>query len=1551
MPELAGATVKAVYVNDTNTDFTADGLAVAVSADTLNIGDNKIVVAFETADSQIEVSLSVIKATMIITTVDEWKNLSTTMTVDNLIEHDKSYGGYYILGADIDMAGATFGCLWNWTETRTWNSRSGGFMGTIDGRGHYVANMKTGPFGLFGIMNTVGVLKNIGFLNLDLSSAGSLLGSMSNGTVENVYVDLVAARRGANPNGFGLGNPNGDAYGEYNWKNSFINVQSVTADHKDSVAGFGYVLGSAHNGFGAFTNVLMVSNGANVYNALSTGNPAYGAGELNVYQTKADMMAAEDWSIEGWSDIWALDGQGLPIFKSIKDSALYDVVITNTVLEVVQGGEYQVNVANPANVVYSVANEGFEISASGKITVPADTEVGTKIVVTATNLVSGDSASIEIVVTESVQTIRLDSIGYVGIKNGETFNVNLADYANYTLVSAICDGANAFTTASFAEGVLTLDTATLGTVMNADKMLNIKLTSDEGTVVLEIPFKTATMTIGSTEDLNAFSSTTVAQNDYFVVTNSFDYTGEYTSSMNFKYATLDGQGYTINNLHVTNGFIRNSENVRNQAFVKNLIFTNAKANAGNAFLFAAGGFTMNNIYISMAADNQGYALNLDTYGVSQLNGVIVEFTSGKGTEYASKMIHPDYGTLKNIYVVGGVGVVQGFSQWHGNDTDEAYAQYNSWNAFRDANIDFAARWDANFWDWSKGVAVPKNLTIKSVPNVDAMGDTVVTGGVYDIPFVSGHIASINEVAGVSLSGSSIVVSTEVADETEIVITFTNVVTGDTTTKTIKAISSRNVTLETTTDIDVNTANEIDVSEAGLVSVSSVTANGTAVEVAFADGKVTLPANVFGNGKTDWENQTFTVLGKDADGANVTVTVPVFAYAAVSDIRDMSLKAAGYVEDKNYYGYFRLTSDFDATGWTGNGTYSGGWTHFFYGTIDGQGHMISNFAPQWASGVFCCNYGTIKNLIFKNVQVNNNTSVIAMDQANVGVTENIVVEVALNSKGDGGNPVGGLVSKNNSGIIRNNVVIYTGGYSNTDGYQGLFAAWSKADGTVENNVAVKLVNNTIYGVPGTASTITSDATECANETNKIYDSAEAYLADAGNITQDDWAMAYMAKLTGEYVNVVGSAAVAVGASGQYGVISNRYGATFSLKEAVEGVSMSADGVLTVGADVTAENVTVVATNALGVSREMNVAIVSKTESVSLAAVEYDAYRNAGAAIDVSSVSTEDLALLSVTVGGSAVEATMADGVVTIANDKLVLGPTANNVVISVVGGTTVYEVSVSVTKVTMIIKTADDLDNWNKAAYAADAEVGYWGGYIVLGNDIDYTGHSYAPFNTWSSVNALVSGATGFNSGFRGIFDGRGHIIDNFTMHAWAGGFIGYTIANCTVKNISFTNAKLSGGTALLGGAGGSRGQFENIYVQMTLSNGNPANNDKTGVIPDMYGAGNVNNCYFDITMTEEANAGVKGMFAHKGFANLTGVYMTGVNPAYGYVQCTCCGEAGLNVAQAYADRAAMIAATDWQAEVATWDTSFWATDSDGLPIPKTVWEKQTGEFDGEWVTL
>jgi hypothetical protein len=48
--------------------------------------------------------------------------------------------------------------------------------------------------------------------------------------------------------------------------------------------------------------------------------------------------------------------------------------------------------------------------------------------------------------------------------------------------------------------------------------------------------------------------------------------------------------------------------------------------------------------------------------------------------------------------------------------------------------------------------------------------------------------------------------------------------------------------------------------------------------------------------------------------------------------------------------------------------------------------------------------------------------------------------------------------------------------------------------------------------------------------------------------------------------------------------------------------------------------------------------------------------------------------------------------------------------------------------------------------------------------------------------------------------------------------------------------------------------------------------------------------------------------------------------------------AGVNTAgiKAYTDRVSMKSANDWQAVFATWDKNFWTTDSDGLPIAKSV---------------
>ena len=106
-------------------------------------------------------------------------------------------------------------------------------------------------------------------------------------------------------------------------------------------------------------------------------------------------------------------------------------------------------------------------------------------------------------------------------------------------------------------------------------------------------------------------------------------------------------------------------------------------------------------------------------------------------------------------------------------------------------------------------------------------------------------------------------------------------------------------------------------------------------------------------------------------------------------------------------------------------------------------------------------------------------------------------------------------------------------------------------------------------------------------------------------------------------------------------------------------------------------------------------------------------------------------------------------------------------------------------------------------------------YITLANDIDMT-------------DTTVKNAT--ESTYKGIFDGRGHSLENVTVDVGAtnygvGGFFGGTISsNAVVKNVAFINlSSVSSNVPMqvvyggLFGAYEANGTFENLYIDMNVN--------------------------------------------------------------------------------------------------------------------------------------
>ena len=140
----------------------------------------------------------------------------------------------------------------------------------------------------------------------------------------------------------------------------------------------------------------------------------------------------------------------------------------------------------------------------------------------------------------------------------------------------------------------------------------------------------------------------------------------------------------------------------------------------------------------------------------------------------------------------------------------------------------------------------------------------------------------------------------------------------------------------------------------------------------------------------------------------------------------------------------------------------------------------------------------------------------------------------------------------------------------------------------------------------------------------------------------------------------------------------------------------------------------------------------------------------------------------------------------------------------------YTINLPMLLISKVIRTVDDYAAWVKIAIACEnngkTESSHnYGGYFELGNNIKSESGSipmaYADQDAWDGA-----------GGFSGTFDGCGYVIDGLEAsvakdHAT---FVGEMKPDAVLKNIGFTNVKMSGVTLL---TRTQNGTISNIYVQ------------------------------------------------------------------------------------------------------------------------------------------
>ncbi len=202
-------------------------------------------------------------------------------------------------------------------------------------------------------------------------------------------------------------------------------------------------------------------------------------------------------------------------------------------------------------------------------------------------------------------------------------------------------------------------------------------------------------------------------------------------------------------------------------------------------------------------------------------------------------------------------------------------------------------------------------------------------------------------------------------------------------------------------------------------------------------------------------------------------------------------------------------------------------------------------------------------------------------------------------------------------------------------------------------------------------------------------------------------------------------------------------------------------------------------------------------------------SAGTALTMTQ--TIDGDITSATIGEKAVEASYADGTITIANAQFASVYGEQNVVVKTNAGKTYQAKGLFITDV---INSTTDLKNAYKYVRGDGSLNG--GGYFILGKDIIFEDASNVNF-----MNAESWGTADVK--FNGTLDGRGHKIDGMYVQIYNNGLLGCT-SKATLKNIAFTNGKTTRSSD-----GGSNAflmteynetvgisSLENVYVHMAV---------------------------------------------------------------------------------------------------------------------------------------
>ena len=293
---VASVTMEGNAIDASGFTFANGKLTVARSAFGFNYGEKEIVV---TDDSGKTITIA---ATLISKVLKNATDYANWIKIAKACEQSATlWGGYFRLGANIT---ATSMVMFNRGAT----DGSEGFKGVFDGCGYVIDGLNRNGLYTNAFVTTMtetGVLKNIAFTNVKITSEGNFLTSGGKGTIENVYVQYTEISAGSQYNGT-IAN-----FNDGSMRNVFVDASKATVVGNGST--FRILTSNTTSGFGGVFGVCPSEN-YNPEQAIGDRGNNYAAIAYfaNFDELKANETTQE--KLAGWESAYWTIVDGVPVF-------------------------------------------------------------------------------------------------------------------------------------------------------------------------------------------------------------------------------------------------------------------------------------------------------------------------------------------------------------------------------------------------------------------------------------------------------------------------------------------------------------------------------------------------------------------------------------------------------------------------------------------------------------------------------------------------------------------------------------------------------------------------------------------------------------------------------------------------------------------------------------------------------------------------------------------------------------------------------------------------------------------------------------------------------------------------------------------------------------------------------------------------------------------------------------------------------------------------------------------------------------------------------------